>query len=106
MIGATESPYFATLHTGYSLRVGAPMNGGITLRGETDIARSITFLSSGRITSFSVVIRQLVGCDDRSRSFASNVREKARVVVVRNLGSSRVVKGNDASVTVTSCAPT
>lgn len=89
------------------LRVGAPMRGNITLRGEeSDVARTISFMPSGQVTSFSVMSRQLVGCDDRSKSFASAVRSKARVIVIKKLGSSSSVKGDSSAVTVTSCEPT
>ena len=89
------------------LRVGAPMRGNITLRGETsDVARSLSFMPSGQVTSLTAMSRQLVGCDDRSKTFASAVRSKARVIVIKKLGSSGSVKGDSSAVTVTSCTPT
>ena len=89
------------------LRVGAPMRGSITLRGETsDVARIISFMPSGQATSLTAMSRQLVGCDDRSKTFASAVRSKARVIVIKKLGSSSSVKGDSSAVTVTSCTPT
>lgn len=90
----------------FIVRTGAPMRGNITLRSSvSSTARSLTFASSGRITSFTGVSFQIVACDDRSKSFASNVRSKARVITVNTVGSTRALKGDEAGVTVTSCTP-
>ena len=97
----------STFDTGEVIvRVGGPMRGNITLRSNaSSTARSMVFASSGRLTPFVAVSFQIVACDDRSKSFASNVRSKARVITMSAVGSARVLKGDEAGVTVTSCTP-
>lgn len=87
------------------VRVSAPLGNRITLRGsDSTIGQSITFMPSGVITNFTSGSRELVICDDRVKAFASD-KAKARVILLRKLGSSRVMKGDDPSVTVSSCTP-
>ena len=103
-----DTNHDGTFNSGETIvRVGAPMRGSITLRSsDSSIARSLVFASSGRITPFTGASVQIVACDDRSKTFASDVRSKARVITVSAVGGTRVLKGNEAGVSVTSCTPT
>ena len=88
------------------LRVSGPLRFGITLRGSaTDVAKAITYASSGQVTSFGSASRELVICDNRVKAFATD-KNKARVILLRRLGGSKALKGDDPAVTVTSCTPT
>jgi len=88
------------------LRVSGPLRFGITLRGsDADISKAITYASSGQVTSFGSASRELVICDNRVKAFATD-KNKARVILLRRLGGSKALKGDDPAVTVTSCTPT
>lgn len=90
-----------TVETGEEvLRVYGALGGGVTLRGNSTVTSDVTFAASGFGTAGSVIL-----CDSRVQTFASD-KGNARVAVISTRGRVRLLKGDSADVSLTSCEPT
>lgn len=75
--------------------------GSITIRGNTNVSKKISFASSGVLDSSP---GSLIFCDDRIKTFSTD-KHKARAVVISMIGRIRTTKGNDSSLSISTCTP-
>lgn len=75
-------------------------SGTLTVRGNSTVENSISYKSSGKSSEAG----SFIFCDERIHNFSED-KSKARVVIVSTTGRIRTVKGDDGTVTFTSCTP-
>lgn len=83
------------------VRTNGPAGGSITIRGNFFVKDRISFTSSGIVEPNNGT---LIICDNRVKTFSTD-KAKARAVIISKIGRIRTTKGNDTSVSVTSCTP-
>lgn len=84
------------------LKVVESFGGSLTLRGNTNVKNNISYPSSGSIGLGNS--GSLIFCDDRISNFSTD-KAKARVVIISPAGRIRTVKGDNSTVSLTSCYP-
>jgi len=83
------------------IRVSGGLIGTATLLGNNNVQNRLSFLASG----FSGGTNgQLILCDERIQNFSTD-KKKARVLIISTTGRPSLVKGDDSSVSLTSCSP-
>lgn len=82
------------------IRTASPMSGNITIRGNSNVANNISFLSSGFVHKNS--IGSFIFCDDRIKAFSSD-KVKAKAVVISFIGRVRTTSGDKAPDSISSC---
>lgn len=91
-----------TIDTGDTiLRKNGPSSSGITLRGNSFVKSRISFTSAGIVEPNN---GSLIACDDRIKNFSTD-KKKARAIIISKVGRIRTVKGDDSSLSITSCTP-
>jgi type IV fimbrial biogenesis protein FimT len=81
------------------LRVYSGLDAGTTLRGNSTVDDAVAFQPSGFADAGSIIL-----CDSRVKTFSSD-KGFARVVIISTRGRVRLVNGDHADVTLTSCNP-
>lgn len=86
------------------VRTQGPINGSLTIRGNSFLRDRISFLSSGIVEPNNGT---LIVCDNRIKNFTTD-KAKARGIIVSRVGRIKTIKGDDTNLssTITSCTPT
>ena len=83
------------------VRTNGPASGDITLRGNFFVKDRVSYLSSGIVEPNNGTV---IACDHRIKNFATD-KAKARAIIISKVGRVRTVKGDNSTVSVTSCTP-
>ena len=78
-----------------------PEPSDVTIRGNTFVKNRISYLSSGIVEPSNGTV---IVCDDRIKDYAAD-KAKARAIVISKAGRIRTAKGDNSTVSATTCTP-
>jgi type IV fimbrial biogenesis protein FimT len=78
-----------------------PEPSDVTIRGNNFVKNRISYLSSGIVEPSNGTV---IVCDDRIKDYSAD-KAKARAIIISKAGRIRMAKGDNNTVSVTTCTP-